>query len=182
MPFLPYSIRGEDYDPDKDESLNLMAGREINIEPPAKYQQLQMNLEIDEEQPTDQSMAEVPASHMDLVAPTAFIGTVSLENIMEGIENQFTDYIKLEDDTNYVDVFYDQLHASYEAAKGENDVFQEDTIEALDTIQQTFIDKMSQLFETRLTLTIADIDGESVDLNDIEFIIRRLYEFFILDA
>jgi len=182
MPFLPDSIRGEDYDPDKDESLNLMAGREINIEPPAKYQQLQMNLEIDEEQPTDQSMAEVPASHMDLVAPTAFIGTVSLENIMEGIENQFTDYIKLEDDTNYVDVFYDQLHASYEAAKGENDVFQEDTIEALDTIQQTFIDKMSQLFETRLTLTIADIDGESVDLNDIEFIIRRLYEFFILDA
>ena len=130
----------------------------------------------------DQSNADIPTSHEDVVKTNVFVGEIPLNMIIEGIETQFNDYINIEDKTNYVDIFYDQLHDSYERATDDKETFQEEMINALDDIYQSFIDKIVELFNIRLTLTIADIESEASDKDDIEFIIRRLYEFFILDA
>lgn len=217
MPFLPYSIRGENYDLNGDESLNGMisaameaAGVPKEIAESEDLQNLAKSsaaiykgknpitsplatsliksmtwdsgsVEDSGSAMEDQSIADLPITHADIVKENAFIGDIPLDVIMEGIETQFDDYINLEDKSNYVDIFYDQLHASYEAAD-DSETFKEDIIKTLDDIQQKFIDKMIDLFNVRLTLTIADVESESVDLDDLEFIIRRLYEFFILDA
>lgn len=142
--------------------------------------------EADEFQPLsameDQSTADLPITHADVIKENVFIGSTPLDVIMEGIETQFDDYINIEDKSNYVDIFYNQLHASYEAANDDTETFKEDMIKTLDDIHQKFIDRMVELFNVRLTLTIADVESESVDLDDIEFTIRRLYEFFIMDA
>lgn len=130
----------------------------------------------------DQSNADLPITHADVVKENVFIGSTPLDVIMEGIETQFEDYINMEDKSNYVDIFYDQLHASYEAANDDTETFKEDMIKMLDDIQQKFIDKMVELFRVRLTITITDVESESIDLDDLEFTIRRLYEFFILGA
>ena len=39
-----------------------------------------------------------------------------------------------------------------------------------------------ELFRNRLTLTIASVEAEDYDQDELEFIIRKLYEFFILGA
>lgn len=130
----------------------------------------------------DPSRADIPMTYGDTVRETAFMGEVPFDTIIEGIEGQFDDYIKLEDNTNYVDIFYDQLHASYEAASKDIETFQNEIKEVLDEYYERFIDKIIGLFNSRLTLTIVDVESESVDKDELEFIIRRLYEFFILGA
>lgn len=130
----------------------------------------------------DLSRADIPITYGDTVRETAFIGEVPFDTIIEGIEGQFDDYIKLEDNANYVDIFYDQLYASYEAASKDIETFQNEIKEVLDEYYQRFIDKIIELFNLRLTLTIVDVESESVDKDELEFIIRRLYEFFILGA
>lgn len=130
----------------------------------------------------DQTNADVPTTYTDIMKDNAYIGQTPFDVIMEGIEAQFDDYINIEDNTNYVDIFYDQLHASYEAANSNNETFKDDIIEVIDNIHRTFIEKITDLFNVRLTLTIADMESESIDVDDMEFIIRRLYEFFILGA
>lgn len=120
--------------------------------------------------------------YTDLIKENAFIGDVPFDSIIDGLTTQFNDYIDMEDTTNYVDVFYDQLHASYDATKDEDEEHSSEIIEILDGKLQVFIDKICDLFEQRLTLTFADVAGESVDHDDLEFLLRRMYEFFILGA
>ena len=175
MPFLPDSIRGENYDPEKDESFNMTIER---------FDQLDKNDKMDpSDNVNEQSMAEIPTNYTDVIKDSAFIGEVPFDTIMEGIENQFDDYINIEDKTNYVDIFYCQLDNSYKAVTDNTETFQDELLETLDGIYQKFIDKMNELFNTRLTLTISDIEDEIINkTDDIEFTIRKLYEFFILDA
>lgn len=132
----------------------------------------------------DQSNADQTIDFSELIAQEAFIGEMSLDTIIEGIQAQFSDYINLEDKTNYVDIFYDQLHASYEAiASDDADGDENEYREVLDGIQQSFLNAMADLFKLRLTLTIIPLEDDDPDNDgEIEFIIRRLYEFFILDA
>lgn len=129
----------------------------------------------------DQSSADETVDYSELIAESAFLGDYPLETIIEGIETQFSDYINMEDKSNYVDIFYDQLHYSYEEAHKDLEHPQE-LKEALDKILDTFIDKINQLFNKRLTISINGIEGEDIDENELEFILRRLYEFFILGA
>ena len=192
MPFLPDNIRGEDYDVSKDESLNLKSYDNNQVKeiptPRGTTMPMALFMEDPDKEPNEQnssmdeqSYADLPLTYEDTVKNSAYVGAVPISVIMEGLESQFNDYMNIEDRTNYVDVFYEQLRTSYNEATNDTETFQEDIIKVLDTIQQTFIQKMGELFDTRLTLTIIDIE-EDADLDDIEFIIRRLYEFFILGA
>ena len=130
----------------------------------------------------ESSRADIPATYEDTVRHNAFIGEMPLDVIMEGIENQFDDYIGTEDKNNYVDIFYESLHASYKAANDGTETFQKEIIDVLNQIQDNFIAKIAELFNIRLTIKIADLESEDYDQDEIELIIRKLYEFFILNA
>jgi hypothetical protein len=131
----------------------------------------------------DQTLADQTVDYSELIDESAFLGDYPIGTILEGITEQFNDYIDMEDKTNYVDIFYNQLHASYEAVNSDDgEEHPEEFIEVLDKIQQRFIDAMKAHFQLRLTLTLNDIESEEFDSDRIEYVIRRLYEFFILGA
>lgn len=122
--------------------------------------------------------------YTELIKDSAFLGEYPYSVIIEGLEEQFSDYIHLEDDnTNYVDVFYNQLHASYEAIMNDDaEEHPEEKKSVLDSILNRFIDKMADLFNKRLTITFMDIDGGMHNYDDIEYVLKKSYEFFILNA
>lgn len=134
----------------------------------------------------DLSYADQPTDYSEMVEEDIFLGDTPYDVIIEGITNQFNDYINISDPTNYVDIFYNQLNASYESINSdEEEDHPIEKIEALDRIYEKFLNEINDLFKLRLTLVIIDLDdGEisSSDKDELEFIIRRLYEFFILDA
>lgn len=131
----------------------------------------------------DQSLADQPLDYSEIIEQEAFLGNIPFDAIIEGLEAQFADYVNIEDTTNFVDVFYDQLHASLAAVTDdESEEHPVEIKEALDRIHQRFIDFMVKKFDERLTLTIMMVEDEDIDYDDLEFIIRRLYEFFILGA
>lgn len=166
MAFLPYSIRGEDNYNDEFSILENVQGSEL------KDPEL---LETSEDNET--------IDYTELVKEHAFIGEYPYDAIIEGLEEQFSDYMHLEDDnTNYVDVFYNQLEKSYAAITDDEEEHPEEKRSVLDSILNKFIDTMAELFNTRLTLTFMDIDGDMHNYDDIEYVIRKSYEFFILNA
>lgn len=135
--------------------------------------------QVGESPPDEQGQVD----YSQLVLEEAFIGDTPYDTIVNQIEIQFNDYIQMEDTTNYVDTFYNQLHASYEAVNtDEEENHRQEILEALDRIQQEFIQFISDLFEQRLTISIMMLEAEDINYDDLEFILRRLYEFFILDA
>lgn len=110
----------------------------------------------------------------------AFRGKYPLSTIYDGIETQFNDYINIEDKVNYVDRFYDQLSFSYQDVLDEfnNDLL----IEALNNIRDEFVSFMNNLFNKRFTICIRSIESEDYNQEEIEFIFRKLYEVFVLNA
>lgn len=126
---------------------------------------------------------EFIADYADLIRNQAFIGEYPIDAIKEGITDQFDDYINIEDHTNYLDVFYTQMHTSRNAVSlDDGEEHPTEITEALDGIQEEFINFMADMFRDRFTITIADIEEGSMHSPDNEFILRRLYEFFILGA
>jgi len=133
--------------------------------------------------PVDSQTESQPTDFMDLIQERAFLGDISYDGIFSSLEGQFDDYMNIIDQTNYVDKFYHQLALSYDRVNSDHSEEHPNEIrEALDLIYQKFIDLMRSLFETKLTVTITDLEAESIHKEDLEFIVRRLYEFFILDA
>lgn len=129
----------------------------------------------------DQSFSDTLIDYSEMIAESAFVGEYPFNTIKESIENQFNDYIDMDDRINYVDIFYEQLNNSYEIVR--NDDGEEhpmEIIEALDKIKSSFIEMILELFDMRLMIHIQIEDLTSDD--EIEFVIRRLYEFFILGA
>lgn len=116
-----------------------------------------------------------------LMQQVYFIGNTPFSTIIEGIKEQFQDYININDTTNYVEVFYRQLFNSYESIN--NDVSEEYPQEAkdgLNTLHNIFVDTILHLFATRLFISINGV--EDMNKNDLEFIIQRTYEYFIMNA
>ena len=113
-----------------------------------------------------------------------FIGLVPFEVICENLKKQFEDYINMEDENDYVDIFYTQLNASRQRLEElENDEFSNDTSkDMLETIHVKFINFLSKLFYERLNLTLITISSEEYDYDEIEYCFRYLYEVFILHA
>lgn len=120
----------------------------------------------------------------EMLGDTIFLGEFPFDAITEGIEEQFEDYINLEDKNNYMDIFYNQLYSSYEAVRADDsEEHPTEIIEALDKIHEDFIDKVVELFDKRLTIHFPSIEAATAgSSNDTEFILRRTYEFFILGA
>ena len=144
-----------------------------------KKQNQQGNVPADT--PTEESESTVQYTH--LIAEHAFLGQYPLSSILEGIGNQFHDYINIEDTKNYVDIFFDQLHVSYDKVRlNDGEEHPTEIKEVLDGIYRLFISVIDVFFKTRLTLSIIPIEDENINDPDVEFIIRRLYEFFILNA
>ena len=135
--------------------------------------------------PVDSSIddAESTVQYTHLIQERAFLGIYPFEVILEGIEKQFQDYINMEDTTNYVDIFFSQLQASFNAVNNNDAEEHPNEIkEVLEINYRKFIDKIKILFNDRLSISIIDIENDNIDDPDLEFIIRRLYEFFILGA
>lgn len=125
--------------------------------------------------------------YTDFIMQQVFVGDTPYTTIKECIQEQFEDYINMEDTTNYVDLFYDQYDASAKVIEeDENDENSEGHIderkEALLNYKYNFISFMSNLFKQRLMISIVLVEDEKLDDEDIEVIIRSLYEFFILNA
>lgn len=120
--------------------------------------------------------------YSELIETEVFIGDIPYPTIIENIKTQFDDYVNIQDETNYVDIFYEQLHASYLAITESEDVNQDDMVQALDRIRDDFIDTMKEQFTSRLTITIMALESEEYDLEEIEYDIRQLYDYFILGA
>lgn len=128
-----------------------------------------------------------PLDHEELIENTVFLGEYPFDIILEGIQNQFSNYMNLEDKTNYVDIFYNQLHKSYNEIDLNDEDFDvmddpEECKKILERFYDQFISKIRDLFNVRLAISIADLEDEEPDGPDVEYIVRRLYEFFILGA
>lgn len=132
---------------------------------------------------SSESTADWIGDYAEMIEQDAFEGDFPLDTIIEGITNQFNDYINMEDRTNYVDVFYTQMYKSRESVRQyDGHEHPNETMEALDKTYTTFITALTELFRERLTLTITDIEDGTLESPDNEFVFRRLYEFFILGA
>jgi len=118
----------------------------------------------------------------DVMYERCFVGKVPFKTILESLENQFNDYINLDDKTNYVDIFYSQLEASYKYIEDDIGTDVEDYKNILDRIRQEFYDFISQQFQQRLLVTISELDNDAIDKDKADYIIRKIYKYFILDA
>lgn len=121
--------------------------------------------------------------YSELMRDSYFLGEYPLDTIIEGIRDQFSDYINMEDDTDYVDIFYTQIHMSFKAVESAEDEGRpREIIDALNNILDVFIDEMTRLFSLRLTISISMVEEGDIDQDQLELILRRLYEYFILGA
>lgn len=133
-------------------------------------------------EPTSQEEERV-GDYTEIIKDSAFLGDTPIEAIIDGLTTQFNDYINIDDKTNYLDLYYTQMHNSREAVRTNVDeTHPAEIMEALDDIQSKFITKICDLFKERLTISFMDIESESTDYDDLEFVLRRMYEFFILGA
>lgn len=133
--------------------------------------------------PYDDSHDNLVNDYSELMEHEAFLGDTPYPTIIESIKDQFDNYVGMEDRTDYVDIFYEQLHLSYNTARADDDKpHPEELVEALDRIHEDFIATMQEQFQSRLTLTIMPLEAEDRDLDEVEMIIRKLYEYFIIGA
>lgn len=130
------------------------------------------------------SNAESTIDYSELVEEDTFIGDTPFSTILDGLNEQFKDYINLEDNTDYVDIFYTQMEASINAImNNELEDHVQEKLDILKKLDQTFTDTIADLFKIRLTITIIPIENEDPDDDDqIEGIVRALYKLFILDG
>lgn len=133
--------------------------------------------------PVDDSINEnALIQYTDLIQESAFLGNYPFNIIIDGIKSQFDNYVNLNDRTNYVDIFYKQLNESYDKIKLDDEPRPVEIREVLDGLYLRFIDTMSNLFETRLHISIAVIEDGEIYSPEVEYTLRKLYQFFILNA
>jgi hypothetical protein len=116
----------------------------------------------------------------------SFVGEFPYDTIKEGLKDQFSNYMSTEDSTDYVDIFYNQLEASYLRIKDDNADLPMDDRElmtaALDEIHNDFISYMAELFNQTLTITFREINNEEISYDGIKSAFSAVYDFFILNA
>ena len=132
---------------------------------------------------TDSDNRDYNPDYTDLMKDAAFLGEYSFDSILDGITDQFENYISTEDRTDYVDIFYNQWRDSVEEAMQDYEDHPQEKKEILFENYNTFIDTIHRLFRHRLNMNITVLDEETpIDEDDLEILIRRLYEFFVLQA
>jgi hypothetical protein len=144
-------------------------------------QQDDITLDDDLEEVDDYDYDDKPIDYNQLMQQVHFLGDISFKTIIESIKVQFDDYINMEDTANYVNVFYEQLANSYKAlCDNEGEDYPHEVKVCLDKIYDVFTDNILHLFETRLFISIND--AENSNREDLQFMIQRAYEYFILNA
>ena len=162
MAIVPYSIRGEENEPDIYQAHVPASIRESSY---------------DEKYVDDPSEADTVYDYYRIIEKEVFLGDVTYDTIKEKINDQFNEYIILEDKTDYVDIFYDQMNKSLEAIRNnDEEEHPQEKLEALNNINDEFEYMMIELFEKILTVHIRE------DEIDLERILRIAYRFFILNA
>jgi hypothetical protein len=117
----------------------------------------------------------------EIIEERSFLGEYPIHVIFENIQKQFEDYINTGDDNNYVDIFYNQLALSFEKIEiDESESHPEEIRDVLYTRYHQFAEFIQLQCKTHLLITFPDTDNMHSD--DLEFMIRRVYEFFILRA
>jgi hypothetical protein len=120
---------------------------------------------------------------LKLLESRAFIGQYPFDEIISALENQFSDYLNLEDRTNYVETFYRQLDSSYRLIDTSLELEDRFTIEEiLEQLDWKFAQKLAQLIELRLGLGINGFIDEKLTPDELRAIYLRLYEYFIMRA
>ena len=76
---------------------------------------------LHEEDGAELSDADQPIDLQQLLKDTTYVGEVPYSTITESITSQFEAYIGPDDSTDYVDIFYDQPHASYHQMEDEDE-------------------------------------------------------------
>ena len=120
----------------------------------------------------------------DIVRERVFLSEFPIEAIFDGLKSQFQDYINIEDTNNYVDIFYNAYHMSIDRVMEDtSEEHPQELFDLLDEYYNSFIYLIQELFYNRLTLSIYDIESEDIfDKDILEMVIRKLYEFFIINA
>ena len=104
------------------------------------------------------SAGDEPIDYSELIENDAFIGEFSFDVLKEYIQDQFNDYIAMDDRTNYVDIYYEQLKRSYAAIEQDEDEIHRDELrEVLDNIDNDFNSFIAHLFDQRLSLSIISL-------------------------
>lgn len=120
------------------------------------------------------------------LAIESFRGEYPLNVIYEGIEKQFQDYINNEDETSYVDIFCQQWTDSMKYLDDTADDNSDDVQFMKDYLNDTldnFYQKLEELFEQRLAISIPAIEEDSgADNDDVMPMLIQIYEFFVLHA
>ena len=119
----------------------------------------------------------------ELIQESSFLGTLPFEAILEGINEQFCDYINLKDRTNYVAEFFRQMESSQDAIEASSDEESlDDFRQALDVKYRSFIGTIQFLFKSRLTITLDMIEQGNIYLEEVQPTVQKLYVYFILGA
>lgn len=129
------------------------------------------------------SSGDEPMDYSELIEKEALTGEYPFDVIQESIETQFNNYINIEDKTNYVEIFYEELNNSYMALERDEEEFHKAELkEILDKIYDRFEAFIARLFNQRLSLTIMALENEEADEDEVKFVVKTLYEYFILNA
>lgn len=145
-------------------------------------EQVKANVADEESYINDQSQSDDPNVYGEIAEEEYFLGEYPYSVLVENITSQFSNYISTDDRTNYVELFYEQLHASELVLQDEEEEHPDEVRELLQRILDNFNSTMFSLFRQRLTLTIVDFEDGSIEPAELEVTIRLLYEYFILQA
>lgn len=168
------------------ENMNMHVGPEVSaiFNPALDVQELleAASLQGDDntEETYENSYADTPVDYQEYIKDAAFVGEYPYQVILEGIRNQFSNYISTEDRTDYVDIFYVQWYESMDMVNLEE--HEDDVKEVLDSLLNHFQSTIQELLSTKLALALMDLEGAEVDNDSIESSIRNLYSFFVLNA
>jgi len=112
-----------------------------------------------------------------------FIGTYPFTWILDAIREQFTDYVNLNDTTNYVEVFYVQLANSYRTLYNDSSTqFLEEKVAELDRLYEKFCDELADLFQLRLNIGLNGYEEGHIHSDHLRYIFLSIYKRFILQA
>ena len=131
------------------------------------------DFEIEDEEYRDEDYL---LGFQDVMYERCFIGDVPFKIILESLETQFNDYINLDDKTNYVDIFYSQLEASYKYIEEDIGTDVDEYKNMLDRIRQEFYDFISQQFQQRLLITIMELDNDAFN-KDFSLELEEVFDF-----
>ena len=123
-------------------------------------------------------------SQVEILMEESFVGKYGHNELLDHIYEQFTNYMNVEDHHNYVSIFYTQFKKSLIVTWDEDIAYTDapQRRECLQLIYDRFTQTLIGLISSKLEISIKGFDENTITSDDLEFIITRIYEYFILNA